>query len=456
MSKPFDSQRCVQDHWITGQWEEIVLACRDHLEQVPGDPDATALLSEVELNLDQPGDGLKLLEGLASDTGDARFINRICAVRSSMGDLDGAIAAASEAALANPADAFATANRDELWGLRDRLDDALARLAIREPMARRVMLVQPWGSGFWSDVQHVLGHVLAADVDGRAAHVHWSEGSAFATSGAANAWSDYFCDANAADRGGVESAARNGIFPATWEGAVPWDRVRERRDASRTMSAVDLVGRPEGLVVGSVFTNVHLVRHLLTPDHPLAALDTVECLRALARIWLRPQPRLAERAARFVAQQFADEPFVAVHVRGTDKHVEQGPSLGAVNARIEVIVARALAADTALRMFLMTDDLDVEAHYRARWGSRVVCTAVRRSRGAQSVHFTKDADPRATGEEVLVDVLIALHAREFVGNRWSNVASSMRFLREWPAGAIHLFGASDATSGYHASAYASG
>ena len=456
MARPFDVQRCVRDHWITGQWEEILAACRGHLEQVPGDPDATDLLAEVEFNLDRPGDGLKLLEGLVRDTGAARFINRICAVRCGMGDLDGAIAAASEAARADPVDPFATANRDELWGLRDRLDDALARLAIREPMARGVMLVQPWGSGFWSDVQHVLGHVLAADIDGRAAHVHWAEGSAFASSRVDDAWSGYFCDANAADRGDVEAAARNGIFPATWQDASPWNRVRERRDASRAVSAVDLVGRTEALVVGAVFTNVHLVRHLLAPDHPLAALDTIVCLRALARTWLRPQPRLAERAARFVAQQFAGEPFVAAHVRGTDKHVEQGPSLGAINARIEVVIARALAADTALRVLLMTDDLDVEAHYRARWGSRVVCTVAQRSRGTQSVHFATDADPRAAGEEVLVDVLIALHAREFVGNRWSNVASSMRFLREWPAGAIHLFGASDATSGYHASAYASG
>lgn len=450
----FDAQRCIRDHWFTGQWDEILLACRDRLEQSPDDQDATGLMAEVKLNLDRPGDGLQLLGGLARDTGQSRFHNRISAVLCGMGDLDGAIDAASEAAIADPADAFATMNRDELWGVRDRIDDALARLAIREPMAHGVMLVHPWGAGFWSDVQHVLGHVLAADIDGRAAHVHWADGSAFARDRVTDAWSDFFCDAGPTEHGGIDSAARSGTFPPAWQGAAPWDRVRERRDASRAVSALDLVGRRDALVIGSVFTNVHLVRHLLPSGHPLAALDTIDCLRALAKIWLRPQPRLAERAAAFVARHFADEPFVAVHVRGTDKHAEQGESLAAINAHIEVVIGQVLAQNSGMRVFLMTDDLDVEAHYRERWGGRVVSTPARRSRGSQSVHFAAGSDPRATGEEVLVDVLIALQAREFVGNRWSNVASSVRFLRDWPAGTIRLYGAADATCDYNAYLYA--
>lgn len=100
-----------------------------------------------------------------------------------------------------------------------------------------------------------------------------------------------------------------------------------------------------------------------------------------------------------------------------------------------------------------TDDL-VEMHYGSRWMDWVVATQARRSRGAQSVHFAADNDPKTIGEEVLVDVLIALHAREFVGNRWSNVASCVQFLRDWPAGAMRLYGASDATCDYNAFLYA--
>jgi hypothetical protein len=450
----FDPQRCVRDHWFNGEWDGILLACRDHLERAPGDREAAGLLAEMNFNLDRPDEGLRLLESLALETGDARFLNRLCAVRCGLGDLDGAIDAAAAAARADPADPFATTNREELWGLRDRIDDALARLAIREPMARGVMLIQPWGAGFWSDVQHVLGHVLAADIDGRAAHVHWAQGSAFAGNRGNDGWSAFFREAHEARRDDVDAAAKDGIFPPPWQSGSPWDRVRERRDASRAFSAVDLVGRAHALVVGSVFTNVHLVRHLLPATHALAGLDTIECLRRLAQTWLRPQPQLAARAAEFVARHFGGEPFIAAHVRGTDKHAEQGDSLAAINARIEVVVARALAGDAAARVFLMTDDLDVEEHYRSVWGDRIVCAPARRSRGAQSVHFWPDSDPRAIGEEVLVDVLIALHASEFVGNRWSNVASSVRFLRDWPAGAVRLYGTSDATCDLNASLYA--
>jgi len=449
----FDAQRCVRDHWFTGQWDHIRLACREHLERVPGDREAIGLLAEVDLNLDRPGEGLELLRELAQSTGDAQLLNRMSAALSLMGDLDGAIDAASLAASADPPDPFATLNRDELWALRDRLDDALERLAIRGPMAGGVMLVQPWGAGFWSDVQHVLGHVLAADVDGRATYIHWAEGSAFARREDSEAWTNYFCADSGIDRSSVDAAATYGTFPVPWPNATPWDRVRERRKASRALSAVDLVGRRHGLIIGSVFTNVHLVRHLLPPQHPLAALGTVACMRALATTWLRPQPWLAERAADFVLRHFGEDPFVAAHIRGTDKHAEQGESLVAINARIGVVIAQTLDANDGLRLFLMTDDLDMEAHYRARWGNRVVFTSARRSRGAQSVHFSVDGDPRADGEEVLVDVLIALHAREFVGNRWSNVASSVNFLRDWPAGAVRLFGASDCACDYGAYLY---
>ena len=63
----FDAQRCVRDHWFTGQWDHIRLACREHLERVPGDREAIGLLAEVDLNLDRPGDGRGLAAGRPAD-----------------------------------------------------------------------------------------------------------------------------------------------------------------------------------------------------------------------------------------------------------------------------------------------------------------------------------------------------------------------------------------------------
>ena len=277
------------------------------------------------------------------------------------------------------------------------------------------------------------------------------EHSLFTDDPSRNAWLDFFEPTQAVDPAEIEAAADRGVFPGAWGGGSPFRGIAARRGATGPISAVDLIARPEPLVVGSHFTGVHLVRHLLPMDHPLAGVDTRATLRALTSTFLRPRAHLAERAATFVADQFGDTPFIATHVRGTDKRSEQGDLLGVVNLAIGNIVDRLLAGRNGIRLLLLTDDRDIERQYRERYGSRVVMSAALRGQGRQSVHLGSGLPQRRLGEEVLVDVLTALAAESFVGNRFSNVACIVRALKDWPKGTLHMLGVDDAAHNYAAS-----
>src|ERR1051325_2854172 len=67
--------------------------------------------------------------------------------------------------------------------LRQHLDMAkkLAReQALQRPDGRkRYLVIKPWGYGFCSDLDHVLGALLLAEMTGRTPIVHWGAGSRF-------------------------------------------------------------------------------------------------------------------------------------------------------------------------------------------------------------------------------------------------------------------------------------
>jgi len=65
------------------------------------------------------------------------------------------------------------------------LKETQVQSAIDEPTLRpfqrveKFLLIKAWGYGFWSDVSHVLGQLLVAELTGRTPIVHWGQNSLF-------------------------------------------------------------------------------------------------------------------------------------------------------------------------------------------------------------------------------------------------------------------------------------
>src|SRR5262249_17995646 len=155
-----------------------------------------------------------------------------------------------------------------------------------------------------------------------------------------------------------------------------------------------------------------------------------EVYHYLTAKYLRPHPDIAAACDAFHAAHLAGAAFVALHLRGSDKTIED-PELEATNAAL----LKALeTVDPSWPIFLMTDDAGCRARMKGLYGTRIVATDCQRTDTTEGVHYLPTVDPVRAGREVLIDTYLALRADRFIGNARSNVSAMIAVMRDWPAG----------------------
>jgi hypothetical protein len=380
------------------------------------------------------------------------------------------------AARAACAEALAMAPRDKT--LRENLHHALdlesrfgANALVGDPPPPelagigRVHLIRAWGFGFCADLDHVLGHALLAEIQGRTPVVWWGASSLFHDDGAgphANAWETFFEPVG--DVGAVADALMafgptpGAIYPSKWrDGAAGGAAVRDRLagpalnafagDGSRLGSPL-LVNRAEAITVGDYFVGPIEAQTWAGPTHWSFRTPIDAVYRVLVDRYLRPTPRvreLVDRAAAELGLGDPSRPVIAVHVREGDKAVEM-PTMREHNADAMQVVRDQLAAapwatGQRWRVLLITDSTHAVARYRAEFGDRVLVLDAARSSDDRGVHIGSGSAPRQhLGLEVLRDILLAARCDRFVGVAFSNVAAMISHLREWPKGSCTLIG----------------
>jgi hypothetical protein len=321
--------------------------------------------------------------------------------------------------------------------LLDRLASALrwpARYAATMS-GTRYLLIREWSQGFWSDVDHVLGMCLLAEITGRTPLVWWGAQSRFSRDTAVNAWEQFFEPVSVA---AISDLAPAGKFPAKWQGQPLAGPIRNRwSGAGSRLVGLELMDRDEAVVVSDFHTGMKALLPWLPASHPLAGASLQEAYRALARKYLRPRPEIMAEVERFAAAHFRGRPLIGVHLRGSDK-VEEVSELEAVLNRYFPIVEERLRARPDAALFLLTDDERVRRHYEQRYGDRLVATACARSSSNIGVHYMADRDPQRIGVEVMVDTYLAARCDEFIGLGFSNVSLYASYLKVWPPGSCLL------------------
>ena len=97
---------------------------------------------------------------------------------------------------------------------------ALAAAGGPRPLARpKYLLIKAWGYGFSSDMDHVVGQLLLAELTGRTPVVHWGANTLFGAQDIANAFELYFRPVSGATQDGL-SAWGQSFFPAKWTAAT--------------------------------------------------------------------------------------------------------------------------------------------------------------------------------------------------------------------------------------------
>lgn len=319
------------------------------------------------------------------------------------------------------------------------LDELARSLKRRAAAGPRYLLVREWSQGFWSDVDHVIGMCLLAEITSRIPVVWWGAQSRFSGDPSGNAWERFFEPVSGA---GLRELEAPGLrrFPSRWSDRPLSGPIRGRwtGEGSR-LASIELLDRDEELVVSDFHSNLNAILPWAGAAHPLAGMPLAQAYRALVRKYLRPRPEITAEVERFAAAHFGGGPIVAVHMRGSDKVEEVSRLEATLRAYFEPLDAR-LRAQPDARVFLLTDDERVRAYCAARYGARVLATQCTRATSNIGVHYLAQRDPVRTGVEVMVDAYLAARCSAFVGLAYSNVSLYVSYLKDWPAGSCELYG----------------
>jgi protein O-GlcNAc transferase len=306
----------------------------------------------------------------------------------------------------------------------------------------RWLLIKSWGAGFWSDAFHVLGALMLAELTGRKPLVRWGDNALAQAVPGTNAFSDYFAPVEEADFAAMRALPANEVFPPKWAAAGLTAEEVEKKvpphmGGQGQMAAIWLLNRPERLVVSDFYINVVDLLPWVPAGHHWHGRPLDEVVRALVAQYLTPVPRIVDRVALLRELLPEGRRTLAVHIRGSDKAVEER-RLAEINALYDDVIARAVQSGYAV--WLMTDEAAVAERMQSRFGDRILCQDALRATDARGVHFVVTGeDRRRLGDEVVTDVLLAAACDRFVGNGVSNPSCMVDFLMLGDETRKHLF-----------------
>ncbi|UFS72425.1 tetratricopeptide repeat protein [Geomonas sp. RF6] len=292
------------------------------------------------------------------------------------------------------------------------------------------LLIKAWGYGFWSDVSHLLGALLLAEITGRTPVVHWGGNSLFSDVPAGNAFETFFAPLSPVSLHDLSRSARS-FFPGKWHaGNLAQEGVNVWSGAGSRLSALHALGRREEVVVSDFHFSVNDLVPWIPPGHRLYGNDPDSLCRDLFQRYLTVRPEIAAEVEDFHRRRMAGLTLLAVHARGGDKGGED-PNLERLNALYPPYIDRFLASHPEARLFLITDDDTLLARFSGRYGERIIHGDAVRTANGQGVHYQHGTSRYRLGKEVLVDVLLALRCDAFIGNGLSNVSCAVAQLKDW-------------------------
>jgi glycosyltransferase involved in cell wall biosynthesis len=306
----------------------------------------------------------------------------------------------------------------------------------------RYLLIKAWGFGFWSDMHHVLGQLLLAELTHRIPVVHWGSNSLF---GDGDDWQNAYAQfLELPSTVQLKDLCVEGmtVYPPKWNiGNLHRNNINKTLGAHSRLAAQYLMGRQEDVVVSDYYMPVATLQPWIGSASRYAFMSDKDIYADLLARYLKPQAHIARRASDFYQSHMQGRYWVAVHVRGSDKIIES-EYLGKINSRYFDFVDRVQDLNPGIGVFLLTDSVDIHAAFSERYGDQLLTTPAQRSSNHVGVHYM-NLSGQHLGIEVLVDTLLATRCDYFIGNRESNVSLAIASMKAWPTGQIGLLGVVD-------------
>lgn len=263
------------------------------------------------------------------------------------------------------------------------------------------LLIREIGAGMWNEIHHVLTQLLAAEIMQRIPVVHWGEGSLYASSHGSNAFEQFF-------------------MPVS------------------NFNVQDLAESDADVCVRDTYMDIGMVIPLMPEGHPLYGMKRRELFNRLMHRYIRLRKETQAFIDEFYDANMRDAAFLGVHIRSSDKIVEV-KHLNELNSRYAAEIDKVLNVNPGMKLFLMTDSIEILEEYKQSYGELLVHTDCRRTwKDGLGVHFQEYPDNRLKGLEIIRDTWLAARCDYFIGNGYSNVSAAVSELKDWKDDRIKL------------------
>lgn len=320
--------------------------------------------------------------------------------------------------------------------IRSDLDRARTMPALQwaeKQLEPKYLLIKAWGYGFWSDVSHVLGCLLLAEITERIPVTYWGTNSLFGNGSSKDAFCQYFEPVSNATLNEITQIPNADFFPPKWHsGNLTAENLEKWEGKFSRLAALFYLRRPERIAVSDFYIGCIDILPWIPRRHPMYKKSLSAVYQYLIKKYLRPQKPILGSCEAFFSKEIGGMPFVAIHLRGSDKAIE----MGSVEAPNRDCLSALDSVDPSWRIFVLTDDNRWLSHITSLHGTRVVATTCQRSGDNTGVHYMDrgSGEGLSLGNEVMTDTYIALRASRFIGNGQSNVSTMISFMKNWGPG----------------------
>jgi len=306
--------------------------------------------------------------------------------------------------------------------------------------ADRFLLIKSWGCGFWSDVDHVMGQLLAAEIANRIPVVYWGSNSLYSESFEGNAFELYF---EPVSNYTIEDLDQPGFtyYPPIWNGKnLTVEDLDKVAWAYRNLG--DMMSSDANVVVSDVHYFVRPIISYIPKSHWAYGMTAHQIYRCLFDKYIRLKPDIQEEIQQFYDENMKNHrPLLGVHIRGGDK-VKEVEKLSNLNKRYHQAVKDFIDRYGIKKILLLTDCEDILDDFLKRYGKMVIFTECKRGQvydTKNAPHLTGYSERRRKGIEIIKDTYLGSMCDFFIVNGYSNVSYTVKRLRDWPESNIVLF-----------------
>ncbi|MSP49855.1 MAG: hypothetical protein EXQ95_11095 [Alphaproteobacteria bacterium] len=306
----------------------------------------------------------------------------------------------------------------------------------------RYHVIQPWGCGFWGEVDHAIGQLAFAEIAGRIPIVHWGRHGTYPAPGYDNAWDAYFLPVSSAR---IDDLARGDLtfFPGRWRAdALRTTSVEAGRAYADRTSSLHALSAEEDVTVADCHNRLLDILPWAPAGHWLAGGTGEDAYRGLFAKYLRPTPEIASEVDHLATTVLVRRPMLGVHFRAqsTSKDVESLERAWLDFDHYLPIIDRFVSDQPAGGIFLLTDLTRCAATLGERYGPRLRLLEATRlaHEGEIEVRVKPGVDLHAAAREVILDAYLATRCDFFLGDGASGVSCAVGFLKPWAPGTLQL------------------